>query len=879
MAYDSSVIEKKWEEMWKEKKVYRFDPKSDKPVFSIDNPPRYTSGDLHLGHATGYSLIDFAARYHRMKGDNVFFPLCFDVNGTPIEVRVEKKYGITKKSLPRQDYRKLCSDWANGYIAKMTHDFEMLGESMDPSIYYQTDAPYYRSITQLSFVKLFNRGLVYKANFPVNWCPRCGTALADAEVDYKDNVNKLNYLKFAIAGDDGQPSGEYMMIATTRPELLCTCKVVAVNPADPVNSKYVGRELITPIYGRHVKVISDPKVDMEYGTGNVMICTIGDKADLEWIMKYHLELEKGIDEEGKMTQLAGKYAGMPVAEARQAAIEDLKAMGVLVKQEDNPQQVSVCWRCKTPIEYLQVPQWFLKTTTFKDAILKRANEINWYPDFMKVRLEDWTKSLEWDWVLSRQRIFATPVPIWECKKCGHAVCATEEQARKYVDPTVDKPPVDRCPACGCTEFVGCTDVFDTWMDSSGSALYNTYWERDPELHKKLFPMTLRPQSHDIIRTWAFYSILRTEQIEQSIPWKNIMIHGFIMAPDGTPMHTSAGNVIDPVPILKKYGADALRYYAATCSLGIDHAFREKDVVRGKKICIKVYNLGQFVSRYFEGMTEAPKEPGDLRTADKWILGRLAQTVKNVTDCFEVYQFDKAMKYVEEFIWHVFADDYVEMVKGRDDAAVKYTLYKVFLDSIKLLAPFMPHITEDVYQNVYQKFDGAVSVHVTSWPVPGRIDEEAVKAGDAAAECIAAVRAWKAERKINVNAEISALEIIGGDSALYKKSEEDIRQGARAKSLSIAEKADLVEKVASVKPVYAKLGPAFKGQAKAIAAAIAAADPEDLAKQLDAGKAVLDIEGGKVEVGPEFFEVKKSLSLNGREVSTVQCGDALLVIEQ
>jgi valyl-tRNA synthetase len=879
MAYDSSVIEKKWEEMWKEKKVYRFDPKSDKPVFSIDNPPRYTSGDLHLGHATGYSLIDFAARYHRMKGDNVFFPLCFDVNGTPIEVRVEKKYGITKKSLPRQDYRKLCSDWANGYIAKMTHDFEMLGESMDPSIYYQTDAPYYRSITQLSFVKLFNRGLVYKANFPVNWCPRCGTALADAEVDYKDNVNKLNYLKFAIAGDDGQPSGEYMMIATTRPELLCTCKVVAVNPADPVNSKYVGRELITPIYGRHVKVISDPKVDMEYGTGNVMICTIGDKADLEWIMKYHLELEKGIDEEGKMTQLAGKYAGMPVAEARQAAIEDLKAMGVLVKQEDNPQQVSVCWRCKTPIEYLQVPQWFLKTTTFKDAILKRANEINWYPDFMKVRLEDWTKSLEWDWVLSRQRIFATPVPIWECKKCGHAVCATEEQARKYVDPTVDKPPVDRCPECGCTEFVGCTDVFDTWMDSSGSALYNTYWERDPELHKKLFPMTLRPQSHDIIRTWAFYSILRTEQIEQSIPWKNIMIHGFIMAPDGTPMHTSAGNVIDPVPILKKYGADALRYYAATCSLGIDHAFREKDVVRGKKICIKVYNLGQFVSRYFEGMTEAPKEPGDLRTADKWILGRLAQTVKNVTDCFEVYQFDKAMKYVEEFIWHVFADDYVEMVKGRDDAAVKYTLYKVFLDSIKLLAPFMPHITEDVYQNVYQKFDGAVSVHVTSWPVPGRIDEEAVRAGDAAAECIAAVRAWKAERKINVNAEISALEIIGGDSALYKKSEEDIRQGARARSLSIAEKADLVEKVASVKPVYAKLGPAFKGQAKAIAAAIAAADPEDLAKQLDAGKAVLDIEGGKVEVGPEFFEVKKSLSLNGREVSTVQCGDALLVIEQ
>jgi len=275
-------------------------------------------------------------------------------------------------------------------------------------------------------------------------------------------------------------------------------------------------------------------------------------------------------------------------------------MGVLDHQEDNPQQVSVCWRCKSPIEYLQVPQWFLKTTAFRDAILKRADEINWYPEFMKVRLQDWTKSLEWDWVLSRQRIFATPIPVWECKECGHAVCATEEQARNYVDPTLDAPPVAKCPKCG-GELVGCTDVFDTWMDSSGSSLYNCFWERDPEMFGKMFPMSLRPQSHDIIRSWAFYSVLRAEQIADSRPWNDIMIHGFIMAPDGTPMHTSAGNVIDPMPILEKYGADALRYYAASCSLGTDHAFREETVVRGKKICIKVYNLGQFVSRYFEGM--------------------------------------------------------------------------------------------------------------------------------------------------------------------------------------------------------------------------------------------------------------------------------------
>ncbi len=868
--YDSAAIEKRWQEMWKKEAVYRFDPKSDKPVFSIDNPPRYTSGSLHLGHATGYSLIDFAARYHRMKGENVFFPLCFDVNGTPIEVRVEKKYKITKLDLPRQEYRKLCSDYANGFIAEMTHDFEMLGESMDPSIYYQTDAPYYRRITQLSFIKLFNRGLVYKANFPVNWCPRCMTALADAEVEYEDNVNKLNYLKFQFADGSG-----YMMVATTRPELLCTCKVVAVNPNDKEKVQYIGKELVTPLYGRHIKVISDPKVDMAYGTGNVMICTIGDKEDLEWVMKYHLELEKGIDETGKMTALAGKYAGMPVADARAAAIQDLKDQGVLVKQEDNPQQVSVCWRCKTPIEFLQVPQWFLKTIDFRKEVLKRADEINWYPEFMKVRLQDWANSLEWDWVLSRQRIFATPIPVWECKKCGHAVCATEAQC--YCDPTMDKPPVDKCPECG-GELVGCTDVFDTWMDSSGSALYNTYWERDPELHKKLFPMSLRPQSHDIIRTWAFYSILRSEQIEQSKPWKDIMIHGFIMAPDGTPMHTSAGNVIDPIPILEKYGADALRYYAATCSLGIDHAFREKDVVRGKKICIKVYNLGQFVSRYFEGLTARPVECEDLSVADRWIVSRLSQTIKTVSGYLDVYQFDKAMKEVEDFLWHQFADDYVEMVKGRSDEAVRYTLYNVFFRGIQLLAPFMPHVTEELYQTHFRQFEQTKSIHLTSWPQPMFVDENALAAGQAAADILAQLRAWKSEKKLAVSAELKTVEIIGGRTELYKQAENDLKVGARAAKLIIAEKADLSEKAEAVKPVYAKLGPTFKGQAKEIAGAIAEAAPADLAAQLAQGKVVLNLASGKVELGPEFFDVKKSLTLNGRNVETVQAGDALLVIE-
>lgn len=855
--------------MWKTKSIYHFDPESDKPAFSIDNPPRYTSGSLHLGHATGYSLIDFAARYKRMRGHNVFFPLCFDVNGTPIEVKVEKKHKITKLDLPREEYRKLCSEYANGFIDEMKHHFEILGESMDPSIYYQTDAPYYRRITQLSFVELFRRGLVYKGNFPVNWCPRCMTALADAEVEYKDNVNKLNYIKFGIEGSD-----DHVLVATTRPELLCTCKVVAVHPDDKEKQKLVGKNLITPLYGRKVKVIADPKVDPAYGTGNVMICTIGDKEDLEWVMKYHLEMEKGIDEMGKMTELAGKYSGMAVADARDAAIEDLRTAGLLVKQEDNPQQVSICWRCSTPIEYLQVPQWFLKTIELKKEVLKRADEIKWYPEFMKIRLQDWVNSLEWDWVLSRQRIFATPIPVWECDECGHAVCATEEQC--YVDPTFDAPPVDKCPKCG-GKFTGCTDVFDTWMDSSGSALYNTFWGRDERLHKKFFPMSMRPQSHDIIRTWAFYSILRSEQIEQSRPWNDIMVHGFIMAPDGTPMHSSVGNVIDPIPILQNYGADALRYFAASCALGIDHAFREPDVIRGRKLCNKIFNIGQFVGRFFEDVPA--EEPKGLRASDRWLISRYSQTVKIATDSLEVYQFDKAIKEVEQFVWHDLADNYIEMVKTRKDPAVKYTLYNVFLGCVKMIAPFMPHVTEDIYQEHFAKYDGAESIHITAWPEQLFIDDDALKLGERLAETVAVIRAWKAENKMPLNAELSKVEIIGEDAAVLVKAKDDIIETLKIKELTIATKAELSEEVVAVKPVHSKLGPAFKGQAKGIAVALSAASPKDIASQLKSGSVTLTLEDGStVEVGEEFINLEKRLMLDGKAVDTVQIGSVLVVIE-
>ncbi|MFO8078204.1 MAG: class I tRNA ligase family protein, partial [Thermoplasmatota archaeon] len=497
-TYNQKEIEAKWQKYWKEEKIYEFNIKSDKKPYSIDVPPRYASGPLHAGHAVHYTHIDFTARYKRMKGFNVFFPLCFDVNGIPIEERVERQKNITRKDIDRHEFTKLCSAFAEKNIKIMTEQFALLGESMDPSIYYQTDAEYYRRITQISFIELYKKGLIYKGEFPVNWCPRCMTAMADAEVTYKDNKTKLNTIKFYFKetpsdqilkyhGIGKDEKGTYIEIATTRPEMLPSCQIVAVHPTDEKAPWLVDQIVIVPMFDKEVKIVEDDAVDPEFGTGMVMICTVGDKEDLNWVFKYHLPLEMSIDEEGKMTEICGPYQGMKITDARKTIINDMRNQQLLISQKDLDQNVGVCWRCKTPVEFINAEQWFLKTTEFKDLVLQKSDEMNWFPEFMKIRLEEWVNSLEWDWVISRQRYFATPIPLWECTNCEEVVLARIEDC--YVDPTIADPPVKTCPKCGGT-LSGCEDVFDTWMDSSISPLYNTFWHRDDALFEKLYPMSL-----------------------------------------------------------------------------------------------------------------------------------------------------------------------------------------------------------------------------------------------------------------------------------------------------------------------------------------------------------------------------------------------------
>jgi len=869
--YDWRASEPKWQAKWKEWNIYHFDRESTKEVYSIDCPPRYASGALHLGHAYGYTAIDFAARYKRLKGYNVFFPLCFDVNGTPVEVRVEKVYGVKASDVPRQQFIRMCSEFAQKYIGEMTKQFEVLGESMDSSIYYQTDAEYYRKLTQISFVRLFKKGLVYKGHFPVNWCTRCGTALADAEVEYEPRKTKLNYIRFHES-----ESGREVQIATTRPELLSTCLLVAVHPEDQPKAGLIGKELVTPVYGRKVKVIADPKVDATFGTGTVMICSIGDKDDLEWIMKYNLELEKGIAESGILTEIAGKYAGMTVVEGRKAIIEDMKNQGTLVKQEDLDQNIGTCWRCHTPIEFLKVPQWFIRSVEFRGKVLEMIDQIDWHPEFMKLRIQNWVNSLAWDWVVSRQRFFATAIPLWECEECGDVLLAEENEC--YVDPTSRAPRKERC-SCG-GRYVGSTDVFDTWMDSSISPLYNTFWERDERLFKKLYPMSMRPQGLEIIRTWAYYTILRSLLLIGERPWKETMVHGFIMAPDGSPMHSSAGNVIDPMPLLEKYGGDAMRYYAATCALGIDHAFKEQELVRGGRLATKTWNVMRMVG---SACSARPARPDAMRPVDSWILSRFARVVRAVEVASEEYRFDQAMAALENFLWHEFADHYIELVKHRaysdDDGGAKYALYTVGLGLLKMISVFLPHMAEDAYQLEFLKNEGPVSIHVSGWPSAPDVDEEDERKGEAVKSVVSEVRSWKSSRGLSLNSPVSRLEIVGSDAAdLIAGSEDDISGALKAEHLEVRGRVDLKEDITGIKPVHSKLGPAFRKDAKELAERMQAMKPDEA--QIAGGELLVRMKDGReIRVPSGCFEVQRSVSSDRGQLQQLTAAGLSVLVYQ
>ncbi len=721
---------------------------------------------------------------------------------------------------------------------------------------------------------MYARGLVYKGTFPVNWCPRCLTALADAEVEYKDRESKYNDVIFKV-----EETGEEVIIATTRPELLCTCQMVAIHPRDPRVKDYVGKHFVTPLYNRRVPVIADEAVELGKGTGIVMICSIGDKEDLSWILKHGLEFEMAIDEQGRMTDVAGKYEGMKVEEAKAAIIEDLQKAGLLVGQEPTLQSVGSCWRCHHTVEYVRKPQWFLKSVDYKRAVMERADELNWYPEHMRTRLDDWTMSLEWDWVISRQRYFATPIPLWECEACDEVVLATEEQC--YVDPTVDTPPVAECPKCGGA-LKGSDDVFDTWMDSSMSPTYISYWKRDEERFRKYFPTGLRPQAHDIIRTWAFYTLLRTHLLFENRPWNDIMIDGFILSPDGTPMHASLGNVIDPMETLEEYGGDVMRYLSALCALGQDNNFKPQDLVRGKRFIQKLWNVQQFIGSALSKAPQGFEDAQPTNVLDLWILDKMSSLIERARDRYDAFDFAPVMRDVEYFVWHELADHYIELVKARvyagDDPGVFAVLQRVGLDVTKLLAPLLPAVTEEVFQTFYKGLEEERSVHLIPYPEATLSDEGAREVGEFVKEVAATVRRWKSETGLPLNQPLAEVQVLTGMESASSASR-DLRSAIVADELTFAtEDPTLHEEPRALRPVHSKLGPEFRQAAKEVVGQIAEADPVEAAKALRSGGWTISLSSGdQVTLTTDHVTVESGWVSHGHEVEALNVGDAVVVV--
>jgi valyl-tRNA synthetase len=745
---DKNIREKELQEFWEKEGIFKFDPERKGEVYSIDTPPPTMSGKMHLGHASSYTHHDIIARYHRMKGKNVFYPFGTDDNGLPTEKLVEKEKKVRIFDIERKDFTKLCFDTIKELRPNFIQDWKNIGMSCDFSLSYSTISPEAQKISQKHFIDLYEKGRAYRKETPAIWCPVCQTGIAQAEMEDKESETTFNDIIFKL--EDG---GE-ITIATTRPELLPSCVSIFVNGDDKKYTDLIGKKAIVPIFGHKVEIIADDKVDIEKGTGIVMCCTFGDTTDVEWYIDHKLPLNISIDERGKMNSNAGKYEGLKVKAARKQIIEDLKEEGSLIKETVITHDVNVHERCGTPIEILPTKQWFFKYLDLREDFIENGRKINWTPDFMRHRYENWINGLKWDWSVSRQRYFGIPLPIWYCESCGEAKMADVEDLP--VDPLSNEPK-GKC-SCGESKFIPERDVLDTWATSSLTPIIATN-SVDEKYRDKLFPMALRPQAHDIINFWLFYTVARSKMHYDKIPWDNVAISGFVLDSKGEKMSKSKGNVIAPSEVIEKFGVDALRYWATGTTFGEDIKYNEEELKVGKRTITKLSNASKFALMHLEGFD--PKKSFDVKAledSDKWILAKLNKTIKDYTNYFEKYDYFNGRKVIDRFFWNYFSSNYLELVKYRaygDDLASKeaaqYTLYQCVLNILKLYAPIMPYVTEDVYQGYFKEFEGEKSIHLTL--IPEAKEEESTEEFDSIIEIISAIRGFKSENQIAMNKEV------------------------------------------------------------------------------------------------------------------------------
>ena len=694
---------------------FEFKPKPSKNSnFVMDTPPPYPSGKpWHPGALTQYSQIDMMARAARMRGLSVLYPVGIDRNGLPVEIFAERKYRVQMRKTPREEFINLCKHALDDLEAYMIGLLKTLGISGDLYNKYRTDSEEYRKLTQWSFIELWKKGLIYLANRPNNYCVDCNTTIADAEIEYEELPTYLVTNSFKVKDTKFE-----LQVATTRPELLSACQMVLVNPSDARYRKFVGKTAIVPLYNKEVPIKAHKSVDMKFGSGVLMVCSFGDYNDVRMFREFKLKEVSAIDIDGKMTAVAGKYAGVAVKDARSQIIQDLQDAGIAGKVEQIQHRTPLCERSRTPIEIIPMEEYYLKQLEFKKALKAMAKKIEFHPDMHRKILLDWIDSLTTDYPISRRRYYSTEIPVWYCSKCNTPHLP---KPGVYYRPWRDEAPFKKCRKCGNTKFVGDTRTFDTWMDSSLSPLFISHFLRNGKFHKLTFPATVRFQGKDIVRTWLYYTLLKSYLLTGKAPFKHAWVGGLGQDAQGRAMRKSLGNFVDIEPVLARTGADAFRFWGASeAGLGFDFRFSEERILGAGKFLTKLWNTCRFISSF------PMPESAELTWTDKWMLNELGKLIEECVKAYSEFDVFTVATKVREFLFNVFASNYLEMAKGRaygDGATAKeqeaawYTLHKVVKSVLLLLAPITPYITDTIWRKLY----GTQTIHLQMFPESERYD--------------------------------------------------------------------------------------------------------------------------------------------------------------
>lgn len=721
-------IEKKWQKIWENKKrTYDL----NRELLVIDTPPPFTSGTLHMGHILSYSYIDFIARYLILRGYQILYPQGWDAQGFPTEIKIESKYG---KNLPPEEFRQKCMEWSYEMIDKMKSQMKSMGYMIDWNHEYITMTPDYHAKVQKSIIDMWEKGEIYRDNHPVLWCTHCNSAIAKAELEDKEIEAKLYDIDF-----------ETLTISTTRPELLHACVAVAVNPNDERYKSLIGKTAKLPLYNREVPIIGDEEVLPDFGTGAVMICTYGDYQDLVWQKRHNLPIIEAMDKKGKLKN--SFYDNLDVLTAREKIVEDLKKAGFIKAEKAYKKIVKVHDRCKNPVELMYSYEWFASLKRNKEELIKIAREIEWNPSFGVYHYIDWLNNLDWDWIISRDRIFGTPIPFYVCEECNKIEPADELPFYP------EKAPAKICKYCN-KPMQPEKKVLDVWVDSSITPLIVTNYYNDKEFYNKTFPTFIRIQGLEIVRTWALYTIYRVWKITGKIPWKKILLNGNVLAPDGRKMSKSLGNVISPDELLKEYPVDALRQWAAMSgALARDRPFSYEDIKYAKAFLIKYWNASKYILSKIKNINQ---ENLKLRMVDRWILHRLSEVIKQVTNSMEKYEFRDAVTTLQKFYWNEFCDYYLEYTKWRfnknvDTEGAIYTLKKVQEEFSKMFSIFAPHLSYEIYWMIFGK-------EINSWPEFEFKDTQAVLEVELFNQEVSKIRTFKISNKKSLKEELPSWEL-------------------------------------------------------------------------------------------------------------------------